>query len=361
MMYRPILTIILSALCATAVCAQAQQEASKRNFVRGADISWCTEMEADGRRFFDADGRETDVFALMKQLGMNAIRLRVWVNPTAYGYGPWSDKADVLTKARRAKAQGLELMIDFHYSDFFADPGKQIMPLEWRGLSYEQLLTAVADHTRDVLQALKDEGIEPRWVQVGNETSSGMLHPLGKINWKMTGAAFVDYVPLSNAGYDAVKEVFPDATVIIHMGLTNQALWFFPEFFAECGKADMIGMSFYPTAAEWNSNRMSAMHSNIIAAQHIRSTLKSTKLPVMLCETGFDVHEPVLARYVLQDLINRLSAIRGCEGVFFWEPETDGEWAPAYYQSLGWQPYAMGGFTPDGRPTEALIPFTERK
>ena len=318
-------------------------------------------MEADGRRFFDDEGRETDIFALMKQIGMNAIRLRVWVNPTAYGYGPWCDKADVLVKARRAKAQGLDLMIDFHYSDFFADPGRQLTPVDWQGLTYEQLLTAVADHTRDVLKALKDEGIEPRWVQVGNETATGMLHPLGMINRELGESAFADYVPLSNAGYDAVKEVFPNATVIIQMCNTSQWKWFIPAFIAECGKADMIGMSFYPTPEEWNVNLVSAIHSNIIAAQQIRSAARAVKLPVMLCETGFELGNPDLARRALQDLIDRLANISGCEGVFFWEPETDGVWMPSYYHSLGWNPYTMGGFTTDGRPTEALIPFAEHK
>ena len=356
MMTRRLVIAILALTCAVTLCAQVRKSV-KRNFVRGADVSWCTEMEADGRKFYDAQGHEMDIFALLKQLGFNAIRLRVWVNPSAYGYGPWCDKADVLNKARRAHKQGLDLMIDFHYSDFFADPGKQIMPLEWRGLAYEQLLSAVADHTRDVLQAPKDEGIEPRWVQVGNETVCGMLHPVGKIEWKVSNIGFVDYVPLSNAGYDAVKEVFPNATVIIHMGNTSQAAWFFPDFLAECGKVDMIGVSFYPNPEQWNSKLVSDIHSNIIAAQQIRATVAAFGLPVMLCETGFDVREPDLGRVALQDLMNRLSAIANCEGAFFWEPETDGVWVPSYYKTLGWTAYPMGGFTPDGKPTSVLEAF----
>ena len=89
-------------------------------FAKGADISWVTEMEKSGMKFYNANGKQTDCFELMKELGMNAIRLRVWVNPTD-GY---CNKADVVAKALRAKALGLELMIDFHYSDSWADPGK---------------------------------------------------------------------------------------------------------------------------------------------------------------------------------------------------------------------------------------------
>ena len=143
--------------------------------VRGADISWCTEMENDGVKFYNTNGRETDIFALMKEIGMSAIRLRVWVDPATIGYGAYSDKADVVEKAKRAHGNGLDIMVDFHYSDFFVDPGVQTTPALWKNMSLDELKTAVANHTADVLQALKDEGIEPRWVQVGNETNNGML------------------------------------------------------------------------------------------------------------------------------------------------------------------------------------------
>lgn len=121
---KQIITSILFLLSATSADAQSA-------FVRGADVSWCTEMEASGRKFYDANGQETELFALLKQIGMNAVRLRVWVNPTGYGYGAWCDKDDVLKKAERAHQQGLDVMIDFHYSDFFADPGRQEKPKDW--------------------------------------------------------------------------------------------------------------------------------------------------------------------------------------------------------------------------------------
>ena len=123
---KQIITSILFLLLATSADAQSA-------FVRGADVSWCTEMEASGRKFYDANGQETELFALLKQIGMNAVRLRVWVNPEGYGYGAWCDKADVLKKAERAHQQGLDVMIDFHYSDFFADPERQEKPKDWSG------------------------------------------------------------------------------------------------------------------------------------------------------------------------------------------------------------------------------------
>ena len=347
---------IIPLLLAAAMLLPVQAQTNP--FVRGADISWCTEMEANGHVFRNADGTETDIFALMREIGMTAIRLRVWVNPSLFGYGAWCDKTDVLNKARRAHAQGMDLMINFHYSDFFADPGTQNIPLDWQGMTTEQLKNAMANHTRDVLQALKDEGIAPRWVQVGNETNSGMLNPSGKIDWEQTGAdRFTNYVAFSNTGYDAVKEVFPDAYVIVHLGGSENPQWFFPDFIAAGGKVDMIGVSHYPTAEEWNSTDASATHSNINAAQWVAQAVQQFGIPVMICETGFDVSKPALADQVMTDLFSRMTAIPQCAGIFYWEPEVDGVWRPMYYTQLGWSAYGMGAFTANGRPTAALNAF----
>ena len=346
--------LILTSLFSFVLSAPAQTS----DFARGADISWCTEMEADGRVFRNAEGTETELFELMKQIGMTAIRLRVWVNPAKYGYGAWCDKADVLAKAKRANNQGLDLMIDFHYSDFFADPGTQNIPLDWADYPMDWLKTAMDEHTKDVLQTLKAEGIEPRWVQVGNETNSGMLNPLGKIDWNKSGTArYTNYVVLSNASYDAVKEVLPDAQVIIHLGGTENAKWFFTDFKAAGGKFDMIGLSHYPTTTEWNSSSSSATHSNINAAKYVSEAIETFHVPVMICETGFESWRPEVASEVMHDLMSRMKSIPQCAGVFYWEPEVDGQWKPAYYQQLGWGAYGMGAFTTDGRPTAALDAF----
>ena len=146
--------------------------------VKGADISSVTEMESKGYKFYNKAGRERDLFALMKEIGFDAVRLRVWVNPT----GGWSGRDDVVAKARRAQAQGLKVMVDFHYSDYWADPGKQNVPLAWKGKTATAMATAVKDHTRDVLQALKVAGVDVCWVQVGNEVTSGMLWDSGKVS-----------------------------------------------------------------------------------------------------------------------------------------------------------------------------------
>ncbi|MBO4721534.1 MAG: glycosyl hydrolase 53 family protein [Muribaculaceae bacterium] len=330
-------------------------------FARGADVSWCTEMEADGRRFYNADGVETDIFALMKDIDMNAIRLRVWVNPQGFGYGAWCDKADVVAKAKRAHAQGLDLLIDFHYSDFFADPGTQALPLDWNGFTREQVKTAMVTHTQDVLQALKAEGIEPKWVQVGNETNSGMVWDYGKIDWNSYGSdRFTDYAELSNVGYDAVKEMLPNAQVIIHLAnahnVADYDCWFLKDFKEAGGKFDMIGLSHYPDCNNWNSDADGAV-SNINAARNIKAVGEKFNVPVMIVETGFSQFDENKAKQVMQDLFDKVENLPQCVGIFYWEPEVDGQWKPAYYNTVGWGAYGMGAFTTDGRPTAALDAF----
>lgn len=352
---RPFLSILLF------LVAFSSMQGETATFARGADVSWCTEMEADGRRFYNADGVETDIFALMKQIGMNAIRLRVWVNPQRFGYGAWCDKADVVAKAKRAHAKGLDLLIDFHYSDFFADPGTQTLPLDWNGFTREQVKAAVASHTKDVLQALKTEGIEPKWVQVGNETNSGMIWDYGKIDWNKYGSdRFTDYAELSNVGYDAVKEVLPEAQVMIHLANAYNAAdydcWFFKEFKEAGGKFDMIGLSHYPDYNEWNSEASGTV-SNYNAAKSIKTLGEQFGLPVIIVETGFSNYDADKASAVMKDLFEKTSNLPQCVGIFYWEPEVDGKWKPSYYNTVGWGAYGMGAFTTDGKPTAALDAF----
>lgn len=344
----------------TALLLCAASAVNGQDFVRGADLSWVAEMEADGQSFYNSDGRAVEPFELMTSIGMNAVRLRVWVNPTAFGYGAWCDKADVIAKAKRAHNQGLDIMIDFHYCDFFADPGSQTLPTDWTGYSRQEMLTAVAEHTVDVLSALKDEGIEPRWVQVGNETNSGLCWDFGKIDWSLAGAArFADYAEVSNAGYDAVKSVFPDAQVIVHLAGADAPQWFFGDFIAAGGKVDIIGISHYPTAEQWNSSAADATYSNVNAAEWVRQAIATFDRPVMICETGFSVHNPDLGYEVMSDLFARMQPIDRCLGIFYWEPLADGQWRPAYYTTLDWNAYDKGAFTTSGQPTKTLDAFAD--
>jgi arabinogalactan endo-1,4-beta-galactosidase len=311
-------------------------EADTSNFAKGADVSWLTEMEADGILFYDTTGTETECMALLKSLGMNSIRLRVWVNPT----DGWCNKTDVLVKAKRAKDLDMRVMIDFHYSDTWADPSQQTKPSAWEDLSFDELCTAVSNHTTEILTALKNWDITPEWVQVGNETGNGMLWDDGKASTQMAR-----YATLNNAGYDAVKTVFPDAKVIVHVqkGQNNSLFrWLFDGLKDNGGKWDVIGMSLYPDTDTWqdyNDNCMANMNDMI----------SRYDCEVMICEVGMSWDEAATVRLFLTDLITRAKAISNekCLGVFYWEPE-------AYN---GWEGYTLGAFDTNGKPTQALGAF----
>lgn len=180
------------------------------NFANGADVSWLTQMESSGRTFLNSSGTVQDCFQILKNLGMNSIRLQVWVDPA----GGWNNTADVLAKALRAKALGMRIMIDFHYSDSWADSGQQIKPAAWAAQDFATLQTSVYNHTFNVLTTLKTNGIIPEWVQAGNETNDGMLWPTGKASINMA-----NFATLVNKGYDAVKAV--DASIKVIVQISN--------------------------------------------------------------------------------------------------------------------------------------------
>ena len=309
-------------------------------FAKGADVSWLTQMEKEGCKFYNASGQETECMALLKSLGMDAIRLRVWVDPK----DGWCGKEDVLAKARRAQALGMRLMIDFHYSDWWADPGKQNKPAAWKNLDLEGLKKAVADHTTDVLTALKTAGITPQWIQIGNETTGGMLWPDGQ---NYNDAGFANYVQLHNAGYDAAKAVFPSAQVMVHVdnGWKWETLkWFFNSFDLKGARYDLIGLSLYPEKSNWqNYNQQICNNIQTLYSQYQKETI--------ICEVGMDWSDATTCRQFLSDLIARTkdTAASHCTGVLYWEPEG--------YQA--WSGYGKAAFDNSGKPTAALDAFKE--
>lgn len=313
-----------------------QPENDTSTFAKGADVSWLTEMEYEGVLFYDENGKETECMALLKNIGMNAIRLRVWVNPA----DGWCNKTDLLVKAKRAKDLDMRIMIDFHYSDSWSDPSKQTKPAAWENLSFNELCTAVSNHTTEILTALKNWNITPEWVQVGNETGNGMLWDDGKASSNMA-----QYAALSNAGYDAVKAVFPNAKVIVHLqsGQSNNLFrWLFDGLKNNDGKWDVIGMSLYPETDTWQNN-------NDDCIDNINDMISRYGTEVMICEVGMAWDKAITARLFLSDLITRTKAIsnKKCLGIFYWEPE-------AYN---GWNGYDLGAFDASGKPTKALDPF----
>ena len=305
-------------------------------FAKGADVSWLTEMEKSGSKFYNADGKESECMTLLRDLGVNSIRLRVWVNPA----NGWCNKSDVVAKAWRAHQLGMRLMIDFHYSDSWADPSQQTKPAAWAGYTMDELKVAIANHTKEVLNALKEKGITPEWVQVGNETGNGMLWDEGKASDNMA-----QYAALNNAGYDAVKSVFSNAKVIVHLqeGNKNDLFrWLFDGLKANGGKWDVIGMSLYPQADTWQT-----MNTQCVA--NIQDMISRYGSEIMLCEVGMPWDDAESCKNFLSDLLAKTKDIDQCLGIFYWEPQ-------AY---SGWNAYTLGAFDNTGKPTVALDAFKE--
>lgn len=319
-------------------------------FAVGSDVSWLSEMEAYGKQFRDDDGN-SELFAILKGLGQNSIRLRVWVNPK--DPRGWSGKDDVVRMAKRASEAGMAVMIDFHYSDFFADPGTQTIPAAWTDNSPGALSAKIKEHTADVLGALKEAGVSPAWVQVGNETRNGMLWPTGKL-WKSsdsdpdTPGGWSRFASLFKAGYAAVKDVFPEARVIAHIDRGDEDNdWWFKELKAQGAAFDIIGLSYYPKRNGWSN-------SNAALASRIRGLATTYGTPVIISEIGIEASDFADGAACISELMARIKGISSCTGIFYWEPEVYGGWKPSIYDSLGWGAYGKGAFTAEGKPSEAL-------
>ena len=331
-------------------------DSPRGSWARGCDLSWLSEMEHDGVKFYTQSDnvqstKEADCMELLREQGMNAVRLRVWVNHST----GWSNKEDMLSLATRAAKAGQRIMIDIHYSDFFADPSHQTIPSKWQRYDYDQLLECVREHTLDVLYTLKEEGIRPEWVQIGNETPNGMLWPVGLLNGEDTSPEAWDrYAGFTTMGYKAAKEAFPDINVIVHVDNAYERRdWFWSNLAKHGGQWDIIGLSHYPMMSAWNGGK-SWQEMNELAENNIRHLIREWHCPVMVAEIGMFADDPASAT-VMSDFVQRAAAIDSCAGIFYWEPQVYGGWRPAEYIPLGWGSYNMGAFTQEGRPNDALL------
>ena len=242
--------LLLSLVALCALVTASAQVSIERPYAVGADISWLQWQEDSGITFSD-EGVEGDALALLRDNGFNYIRLRLFVNPRSeLGYSQrdgYCDLEHTLAMAKRIKEAGMYFLLDFHYSDNWADPQKQIMPQAWQTFSYEEVCQAVYDHTRDTLLALEAQGTMPDMVQVGNEVSNGMLWPYGSVRHGFAGLC-----GLLREGVRAVREYAPAAEVMLHVALGGQAeesVRFFDAMDEYGVEYDLIGQSYYP---EWH-------------------------------------------------------------------------------------------------------------
>ena len=326
---------ILAVLFSTVAWAQ--------EFAKGADVTWLPQMEATGYQFYDTDGTKKDALQLLKDRGMNTVRLRVFVNPSDDPRSGHCSKEETVAFALRAQKMGFRIMIDFHYSDSWADPGKQNKPAAWKDLPFNLLAQALYDHTFDVMTALQKANVKTEWVQIGNEIPGGMLWPDGSTsNWKQLGI-------LLNKGYDAVKAVDQSIKVIVHLDEGDNIekyRTFYDNATAQKVRYDVIGLSYYPF---WVKKDYTETIANL--EFNLNDLVKRYNKEVMVVEVGGEYDKVENTKALLEATIKAVRNVPNQKGlgVLYWEPQGEKSWSG----------YSLSAWLADGKPSPALDAFKE--
>lgn len=274
--------------------------------ILGADISFLPQLESYGRKFYD-NGTEKDMLQILKDHGFNYIRLRLFNNPAAdsgYSKKGFCDLQNTLKMALRIKAAGMGFLLDFHYSDNWADPGKQHKPSAWKMADYQQLQDSLKEFTRNTLLALKKQGTLPDMVQVGNEINHGMLWPDGRSRHMDTLAAFF------KAGIAGVRSVDKSIKIMLHIacgGQNGESRYFIDNMLKRDVKFDIIGESYYP---EWH-------HTPDSLKRNLTDLTTRYKQAVIVAE--YTRHKQEVNDIAFSLPNNKL------KGTFIWEPINTGE------------------------------------
>ena len=323
-------------------------------FVKGMDLSTLLELERCGAKYYD-NGEERDLLAIMKSYDVDTIRIRLWNDPwsetgESYGAGE-NDLKTSLEIAKRVTAAGFGVLLNFHYSDFWADPGKQIKPKAWADYGVKELEQAVYDYTLESMQTFLDAGVNITMVQVGNELSNGLLWPEGKVPNYDNIATFV------NAGIRAVRKADAAIPVMIHLDNGgNNALYreWFDNFTKRGEDFEIIGLSYYPfwhgslQMLNDNMNDIAERYGKdlVIAEVSMGYTMEDYKNYEKLSDEerkGYATR-PALVEKIeypmtkqgqydfMENFLNRISHIKGGKGkgFFYWEPA----WIPV--PGSGW-------------------------
>jgi len=297
----------------------------------GADISFLPQIESGAGRFFGSgkffeDGQVVDAIELLKRHGFNAIRLRIFVNPeNEGGYSPelgFCGLDSTLSMARRIKDAGMGFLLDFHYSDYWADPQQQNKPLAWADLDYETLKDSVQSYTSAVLRAMEGQGTLPDMGQIGNEVNHGLLWPDGHI------ANLDQLAGLLQAGADGAEAVNPDMPIMMHIALGGQndeARFWLDNMIARGVKFDIIGLSFYP---RWHGT-LEDLYGNL------HDLIERYNKPINVVEYSDFKRE-------VHDIVFGLPDAMG-KGTAIWEP-------------LGWR---SGMFDREGSVTDLIRVYDE--
>lgn len=343
--------------------SSAQPEPIK--FFNGADISEVQEYERNNTKFYDVDGKESDIFTILKNHGFNSIRLRTFVSPKAkYGYAAsgcghdseaYGDKDHVVAFAKKVKAAGMGLLVDIHYSDVWADPGKQIIPERWRNVNNaDAMADSVYAYTKDLMIALKNAGATPDMVQVGNETTPGILihKPNSKtdcwgngvdkaatsVNGDMgTSAGKANAAKYFNAGIKAVKEVSPTTKTVLHIESIRKeetVKWWMGVIFDDYKiPADVMGFSAYTAYGDGTPDKWKNLFNTI--------TTKYSKLEFIVAEyNGGDSDNHYNFDKSRQKTRESVREMNRWIGTFFWEPTIGGAWGSGLFDWRGKDLYA---------------------
>ena len=330
------------------------------DFYMGADISTVQEYERNKTKVYDVDGTASDIFTVLKNHGFNTIRLKTFVDPKAkYGYAAsgcgheaeaYADKDHIVAYAQKIKAAGMAFLLDIHYSDNWADPGKQIIPERWRKVgSSDALADSVYAYTLDLMNALKQVNAVPEMVQIGNETTPGILVHVPNnstdcwgngvdkastaINGDMgTASGKANAAKYFKAGIKAVKEVSPLTKTVLHIERIRQAntvTWWMTEIFKnQKVPADIMGFSAYTAYGDGAPDNWKSLFQTV--------TSSYPDLEFMVVEyNGGDKDN----HYNYDGSRKRTNEmIKGMErwiGTFFWEPTLSGAWGPALFDWKG--------------------------
>lgn len=276
-------------------------------FYKGADISWAPQMEANGYYFNNSQGVRQDILTILKGYGINAIRLRTFVNPSNSPQNGHCSQSETIAMIKRCKAAGMAVDLDFMFGDTWNSVGSQTPPAAWAKLSYTAMLSAMNKYVSGFMTAMKAANVAPTWVQIGNEENQGICGPTGSLAHQpaqMTG--------LLNTAYSAVKATFPSAQVVIHIAQPQKlavAENFLDTYKAHGGKWDVTGFSSYGSGSS-----LPGIIANMSTVQSRYSK------PVMQVEFGGPVSQPTKVENDLTTLIKGIKKFGGL-GIFFWEPE----------------------------------------
>ena len=346
------------ALMGAALTVQAQEQ-----LYVGGDISLLPKYEEAGVVYKDKDGQTVgDVLAFFREQGQNAMRVRLFVSPDGSDKAVCQDLDYVKALGKRIKDAGLKLMLDFHYSDTWADPSKQWTPAAWQNLTDGQLQDKIYEYTKDCLQQMKAAGAAPDFIQTGNEISYGMLWgksgtTANRCYTNSSAANWTRFLNLLKRAGQACREECPEAKIIIHSERTPKPdvmTDFFDRMKAGGIDYDIIGLSYYP-----------AYHGSLSTLETALATLERKQYgkDIMVVETGYSYawalgsttfdytktypYSEEGQRQFTADLVARLKSHPDVKGLFWWWPEdngnkqvTSGWWNAALYDHNTGKPYA---------------------